>query len=312
MPNVGRPTGPPLLLVSLLLASLTASVMGEGPTPPARQQVYNLAAMTDGICFICFLVVFVAAGRYRAALCLTVTAVYLGASYFLYRAFKASLGLGGGNIGELPINVLLLAAFVFLTGLGLAASYLFGLIHLRESGRMRTPSRLRRGFRLVGVCLCLLIPVAFGVSYIGRISWTSQPNALHPQSRYISVCLDRGKVEIYVTQRCPRHTRNGLGQYPTVFYGDTRRQWISLGCHACFPLPCGCGRRIVAVWLWLPFLGVLIPTASLWYLERPPRCRSRARGHCQECGYDLTGNESGRCPECGTEVAHERHSASGA
>ena len=26
-------------------------------------------------------------------------------------------------------------------------------------------------------------------------------------------------------------------------------------------------------------------------------------GHCQKCGYDLTGNVSGVCPECGTEVA---------
>ena len=25
-------------------------------------------------------------------------------------------------------------------------------------------------------------------------------------------------------------------------------------------------------------------------------------GHCQQCGYNLTGNVSGVCPECGTEV----------
>ncbi len=25
-------------------------------------------------------------------------------------------------------------------------------------------------------------------------------------------------------------------------------------------------------------------------------------GHCQKCGYDLTGNASGRCPECGQQV----------
>jgi hypothetical protein len=25
-------------------------------------------------------------------------------------------------------------------------------------------------------------------------------------------------------------------------------------------------------------------------------------GNCRHCGYNLTGNESGRCPECGTPV----------
>ncbi len=32
------------------------------------------------------------------------------------------------------------------------------------------------------------------------------------------------------------------------------------------------------------------------------RCR-RKRGLCGGCGYDLTGNESGVCPECGREIA---------
>lgn len=27
-------------------------------------------------------------------------------------------------------------------------------------------------------------------------------------------------------------------------------------------------------------------------------------GHCFGCGYDLTGNVSGRCPECGKDVPH--------
>ncbi len=30
--------------------------------------------------------------------------------------------------------------------------------------------------------------------------------------------------------------------------------------------------------------------------------RKYSKGHCQRCGYDLTGNESGRCPECDTEI----------
>ncbi len=34
-------------------------------------------------------------------------------------------------------------------------------------------------------------------------------------------------------------------------------------------------------------------------LRRFRRCD---RGLCSTCGYNLTGNESGQCPECGTEI----------
>jgi len=32
------------------------------------------------------------------------------------------------------------------------------------------------------------------------------------------------------------------------------------------------------------------------------RSRKHPKGHCQDCGYDLTGNESGACPECNAAV----------
>jgi len=49
--------------------------------------------------------------------------------------------------------------------------------------------------------------------------------------------------------------------------------------------------------LWIPFILVAIPTLYLWRADRriPP-------GHCQKCGYNLKGNVSGICPECGTNV----------
>ncbi len=52
----------------------------------------------------------------------------------------------------------------------------------------------------------------------------------------------------------------------------------------------------VTVPLWLPLVLMALPTAFLWWRDRPS-----PPGHCA-CGYNLTGNVSGRCPECGEAV----------
>ena len=52
--------------------------------------------------------------------------------------------------------------------------------------------------------------------------------------------------------------------------------------------------------VWIPFLAFAVPTAFLWYRDRRP-----SKGHCQQCGYDLTGNVSGKCPECGSTVTDD-------
>jgi len=58
------------------------------------------------------------------------------------------------------------------------------------------------------------------------------------------------------------------------------------------------GRIWLQLPLWIPFVIVASASAVLWWRERtiPP-------GHCPTCGYNLTGNVSGRCPECGQAVA---------
>lgn len=50
----------------------------------------------------------------------------------------------------------------------------------------------------------------------------------------------------------------------------------------------------VLIPLWIPWLAFLGETMFVWFRFKPP-----APGHCQ-CGYNLAGNESGVCPECGT------------
>ena len=57
----------------------------------------------------------------------------------------------------------------------------------------------------------------------------------------------------------------------------------------------GAGSVFVPIWCML--LPVSIPTYILWR-----RDRRKPEGCGKECGYDLTGNESGVCSECGTEI----------
>lgn len=50
--------------------------------------------------------------------------------------------------------------------------------------------------------------------------------------------------------------------------------------------------------LWIPALALLLPAVVMWRHD----LRQVAPGHCRKCNYDLTGNVSGRCPECGAPL----------
>lgn len=79
--------------------------------------------------------------------------------------------------------------------------------------------------------------------------------------------------------------------------------------HTCFG-----SKPVTNLWQysWLAF-PVWIPLASFaayptFAFVRGPlrRWRRRRKDSCVRCGYDLQGNESGVCPECGTEVRTTR------
>ena len=64
----------------------------------------------------------------------------------------------------------------------------------------------------------------------------------------------------------------------------------------------------VMVPLWAPpLLLAIYPTIAfirfIHFIRGPLRCRRRRkRGMCLSCGYNLTGNTSGVCPECAAKV----------
>jgi hypothetical protein len=67
--------------------------------------------------------------------------------------------------------------------------------------------------------------------------------------------------------------------------------------------------RSGAIWhsrypLWFSWPILFYVTLLLWLLDRRPQ-----PGRCSSCGYDLTGNTSGVCPECGTPVSGRIRSA---
>ncbi len=94
--------------------------------------------------------------------------------------------------------------------------------------------------------------------------------------------------------------------------GDWRFRWPSLkswvetkpiyGTKYVWP---GKPTRYVSIELpmWLPTL--ISSCLCLWFW-RTPRLRVRS-GHCLACNYDLTGNTTGVCPECGRRISRTIH-----
>jgi hypothetical protein len=65
----------------------------------------------------------------------------------------------------------------------------------------------------------------------------------------------------------------------------------SLSYHVCFPL--WMPSILFAVYLGISALRALVKRTPGW---------RRRHGLCVRCGYDLTGNTSGVCPECGVNI----------
>lgn len=56
-------------------------------------------------------------------------------------------------------------------------------------------------------------------------------------------------------------------------------------------------QRVALCSLWIPLVITFLGSMYVWHCFRlPPSNR------CTNCEYDLTGNQSGRCPECGEPV----------
>jgi hypothetical protein len=187
---------------------------------------------------------------------------------------------------------------------------------------------LRRLFTVLSVLslmLCTAVVVLWVRSYSAgeKVSygWT-----VPPESRAVTLLAYTNRGMLYLS----RYDVSCSGPVPPEFWGDPagRLQWEryrpypplapadryllgfrSTDASRATPLtdPPGVARaerwRIVAVPLWVPWLGLGVwPAARLWLWHRSRGARRLAKGLCPSCGYDLRATP-GRCPECGTAVA---------
>jgi hypothetical protein len=60
-------------------------------------------------------------------------------------------------------------------------------------------------------------------------------------------------------------------------------------------------RAWVVVEPWLVFVVLSVWTGFVSLLDTK-RVRRGRHGYCPHCGYNLAGNVTGRCPECGTPI----------
>ena len=145
---------------------------------------------------------------------------------------------------------------------------------------MHPPSRARRIIKWTGAVFCILILLSYLRSAGYFISWTSHDRHWH-------VCLQTGVI-LLLNDIAPSPMSNLPGWNRGHVNGGGFIRWG-------FELVQFPDVRWVRIPLWFIFLVGAIPTAWLWHRDR----RWIRPGCCLRCGYDLTGNTSGVCSECG-------------
>jgi len=166
--------------------------------------------------------------------------------------------------------------------------------------RIRRPSRLRRVAKWVGLGVCLLVLAEWAGS-----EWMSQ----HYYHRMWRVSLSEGTVNVLVAgsgvyadslQRRYDTGSGGFIVHPTYHSDCLGLRLPSIERHGRLRDALG-----INIPLWIPFGLFTTLTSVLFWRDR----RTAKPGNCLHCGYNLTGNESGICPECSTPVPKQETTA---
>jgi len=156
-------------------------------------------------------------------------------------------------------------------GLGVASSLLFWIAVANVASWSAPAMYVDRPRRLV-------ISIRDGEILIG--SERNSQSVTHP----VNWAMDEGATSSITIVPASRHS---CWQRPGKYALYDRSLW--------FP-----DMSVIAIPGWPMLAGLGFMILFFWGLRV---LRSAPAGHCEACGYDLTGNESGVCSECGAEIA---------
>jgi hypothetical protein len=162
---------------------------------------------------------------------------------------------------------------------------------------MRRRSRTRRVLKWVGAAVCVLTLGIWALST--RYAFTNAP-PYAPKTT--AVLVDSGNLHVMWISPPQALALGTMDAFVTTSANQLTldRPWPAWG-RMRSPAGGVLGASTlsrVTIPIWLVFLPAFVLTAFLWWRDR----RRFPPGHCQNCGYNLTGNVSGRCPECGTPI----------
>ncbi|MEE8169228.1 MAG: hypothetical protein V3T70_01655 [Phycisphaerae bacterium] len=165
----------------------------------------------------------------------------------------------------------------------------------------RKRSRIRLACKILGICATVLVIAAWAISVLypcGSIGLNGSIG-LENSAVLFSKQLVYGKFEWD-----ERRVRFWTGHLALDPLDGFRLELPRIRRRSAFTVPTGqpplAETLEIVLPLWIPLITFGIPTALMIIRDRRRRIPP---GHCRRCGYDLTGNVSGVCPECGTACA---------
>jgi len=152
---------------------------------------------------------------------------------------------------------------------------------------MARPSRTRRILKWTGVGLSMIVIACWAISLFFRATILLTKDSAFVTGQGVLAIVVEEDIGLY-TGMSP-----GIEEDAWSFRLTAFRQ-PAFGARWVFH-----GMIMLGKWYVLPYWMLLlltaIPTAWLWHRDR----RRIRPGCCLRCGYDLTGNISGVCSECG-------------